>query len=211
MNQKSYTVTVFIPLLLLLGACGGKKPQRVSSLKRSSQVAMPVPRDDQNIELSFFDEEVGAFNDVESFVLDNDANQVNIALAFNDSDAQLDFNLEETTEADQDTQVVFFDFDSYKIKDDQKPAVAELKKKITQWVKDGKKVVFKGHSCKWHGTRAYNLALSGQRAQWIADYCKVPKDNVKVFGVGSEEPLVFDNSKDGQGPNRRVEVYAIAA
>jgi len=210
MNSRGILLAIFLPILLILSGCGGKKPQKVVP-RKSGTVAMPAPGDDQNIQLSFFDEEVGAFDDVEAFVLNNDESQdEELVLAANDTAGQLEFDLQET-EADEDTQVVFFDYDSYKIREDQKPAVVELKHQIKEWVNEGKTVVFKGHSCKWHGTRAYNLALSGQRAQWIADYCGVSKDNVKVFGVGSEEPLVFDDSQAGQGPNRRVEIYAIAA
>jgi outer membrane protein OmpA-like peptidoglycan-associated protein len=68
-----------------------------------------------------------------------------------------------------------------------------------------------GHACLWHGTGAYNLSLSGERAQWLADACNIAHDKVKIFGVGNEEPIVRNNTKDEQAINRRVEVYAIAA
>ena len=214
MNRRILVLGVVLPVLLTLSGCWGKKPQKVTpKKKKSEQIAMPVAGDDQSIQLSFFDEEVGAFEDVESFVLDDDANQdSDITLAFNDSDGQLDFSLEEpAVQPDQETQVVHFDYDSFNVKDDQKSTIADVNKKISKWTKQNLKVVFKGHACKWHGTRAYNLALSGQRAQWIADMCNIPKDNIKVFGVGNEEPMVFENSKDGQSANRRVEIYPIAA
>lgn len=192
--------------LLFLSGCGRKK-QQVKKVQHDP-VSMPVASD-KNPKLGFFDENVGAFDDLESFVLDDEAMQQNQYPLVTQTDKQ-SFDVAATDRTVPETEVVYFDYDSDQIRADQKNALAQIQKTVSQWIKDGQTVVFKGHSCKWHGTRAYNVALSSARAEKMAQLCNISKDRMKVFGVGNEEPIVFENSKDGQAPNRRVEIYAVS-
>ena len=213
--KKNILLVVVVLLIGLSGCFGGKKAKKVQHRREKSaqDVAMPLSGNNEEIKIGFFDENMGGFEDIEAYVLDEESPEgKDLMLAHNDELAEISFSLEEPKQQHElATKVVYFDYDSAEVQDDQKSAVDMISKKVVQWEKQGYKVVFKGHSCKWHGTRAYNIALSGQRAQCMADLCNVPKDNIKVFGVGSEEPVIFENTKEGQSPNRRVEVYAIAA
>jgi len=155
--------------------------------------------------VSFFDEDLGAFEDIETLVLDEEAaekNGKNTVLAF-----------AEPIENDEDALVVYFDYDSSKVREDQRAKLANVKKQVNSWVEEGKKVVFKGHSCTWHGTKDYNLALSNQRAGDLVQniFGNADQSQVKVFGVGNEELAAFENTFEGQAPNRRVEIYGISA
>ncbi|MEX0940374.1 MAG: OmpA family protein [Candidatus Babeliales bacterium] len=204
--MKKILFSLSFSLILILASCRDEK-QFTKPMQKSKNIAIPIPEDD-TIKLSFFDDqEVGDFDDMESFVLDDSQDDKNLSLVENEAL----FGLQES-EQNKQMRVVYFDYDSRKPRADQQETMQMLSDNIKQWTKKGYKVVFKGHSCLWHGTRAYNLALSGQRAQCLADMCQIPKDNLKVFGVGNEEPMVFDNkTKEEQGANRRVEVYPIIA
>lgn len=205
---KKFLVIPFI-LLVGLSGCGGwsKKANRTQSRRRTATKVVK-PQQDDEMKLGFFDENI---EDMESFVLDQESGTKDMALAHNEL-SEVNFSLDEPKqEPGLETQVVYFDFDSTDMRNDQKNSVNNVISKIKQWEKQGYKVVCKGHSCKWHGTRAYNLALSQQRAQCMADLCKISKNAMKVFGVGNEEPVSFENTMQGQAPNRRVEIYPISA
>ncbi|MBI2775350.1 OmpA family protein [Candidatus Dependentiae bacterium] len=201
--QKKLLVFVTLFIIVLSG-CGKKKVKREHPANLAAAVDMPVPSKGQP-KVSFFDEDLGAFEDVETLVLDEENAQKG---AKNDVLA-----LGELDQNDEDVLVVYFDYDSPKVRDDQKAKLASVKKQVDTWVDEGKKVVVKGHSCTWHGTKDYNLALSNQRASDLAQTLvgDSAKGNVKVFGVGNEELAAFENTFEGQAPNRRVEIYAINA
>ena len=57
------------------------------------------------------------------------------------------------------------------------------------------------------------MILSNDRARSLADTLQVPDDKRTVLGLGYEEPVVIQDvkTKEGQAPNRRVEIYPIAA
>ncbi|OQA36479.1 MAG: putative outer membrane lipoprotein [Candidatus Dependentiae bacterium ADurb.Bin331] len=199
-------------ILMLLGVfiiglsgCGGKRKSVTRDRGTDVAAAIDMPlASDAHPKVSFFDQDLGEFENIETFVLDDETSvpgQAAVAL----QDAQQDNQ--------KDTLVVYFDYDSTKVRKDQQKQLAAVKEQVNKWVQKGCKVVFKGHSCKWHGTKDYNMALSNQRAGELAQVC-LNDDTVeqaKIFGVGNEELVALDSSFEGQAPNRRVEVYALGA
>jgi outer membrane protein OmpA-like peptidoglycan-associated protein len=210
--MKKYMFLPIGMLIIALSGCVGSKRQKSLQSRKEKTVqgiAMPLSSDNQGLKVGFFDENIASIDDLESYILDEKSCGNYLA---QDELEEVNFTLQEAKQHPElATNVVYFDYDSTHMRADQKDVARNVSKKVDQWVKQGYKVVFKGHSCKWHGTRSYNLALSGKRAQYMADLCKVPKDNIKVFGVGNEEPMTFENTKEGQSENRRVEIYPIAA
>jgi len=210
--MKKYSFTLSLVLLSLLAGCGGKKTTIPEQPEQS--LTMPLSNNPkEKTMLSFFDDEkIPAFEEVETFVLDEDSpKQTNqkLAQAGNES-----FNLEEPKHSvDKEKCVVYFDYDSNSIRNDQKATIASLKKEIKKWIKQGYKVVFRGHSCHWSpkADSVYNMILSNERARSLADMLQVPEENRTIVGLGYEEPMVLEGTrtKEGQAPNRRVEIYPI--
>lgn len=214
--MKKGLLFVGCAFLLVLQGCKSPKawiPKRTK--KDEKKVNMPLSGDkDKSTKVSFFDSTVEAFEDMESFVLEQEAADArsHVMVAQNNTASDADFTLEEhTPTVDKETQVVYFDYDSSAVRKDQKGHVKAVQDKIAEWAKKGYKVVFKGHSCLYHGTPIYNAALSNDRAFAVAKMFDLKEDVVKVFGVGNEEPVVFENTIEKQAPNRRVEIYPIAA
>ncbi len=203
-----------LTMILAVGLLPACKKDQKSMLKRpeQEQAIMPLAFNNRDA-ISIFDE------DVEAFVLEEDnlespydrAFDTDIALAQNM--AVQDFTLEQLDTKDE-MQTVYFPYDSQEPLSNQKGALKQTVQKAKEFYESGRVICCKGHSCKWHGTRAYNLALSMNRANKIARYLEeeahIPKNRIKIFGVGNEEPVAFDETKDGQAPNRRVEIYALA-
>lgn len=63
------------------------------------------------------------------------------------------------------------------------------------------------------GPAAYNQKLSERRAQAVADYLMnvhdVQPDHVRVRGMGEEDPIASNDTKEGQRLNRRVEIETV--
>jgi outer membrane protein OmpA-like peptidoglycan-associated protein len=72
----------------------------------------------------------------------------------------------------------------------------------------GFKLVVTGYSSST-GTEARKLALSKQRAEFVAKAltsAHVPREKIIVRGLGSENPIASNATKDGRLKNQRVEV-----
>ncbi|HHF52778.1 MAG TPA: OmpA family protein [candidate division WOR-3 bacterium] len=63
------------------------------------------------------------------------------------------------------------------------------------------------------GSKAYNLKLSLQRAQSVADYlmyCQnINPDKFKIEGKGEADPIANNNTEEGRAKNRRVEIKLV--
>ena len=60
-----------------------------------------------------------------------------------------------------------------------------------------------------HGDRLYNVMLSAERANRVKAYLVkggVPSSQIKVFGLGPENPIESNATLDGRKKNRRVEI-----
>ncbi len=196
-------------LICLLPACGGrKKAKQLAQNNEIKQLQMPLALQG-DAQTYLFDE------DIEAFVLDDEsASEFNIS-AFHvaDNEQDLDFEWDEI-ETKENSSLVYFPYDGRDPRQDQQENLAKTDELALNAYKNNQKIAIKGHSCKWHGTAAYNLALSQDRALRLKEHfvndLNIPESSIKSFGVGSEEPIAFEYSIQGQAPNRRVEVAAIA-
>ncbi|MEN8763408.1 MAG: OmpA family protein [Thiogranum sp.] len=63
------------------------------------------------------------------------------------------------------------------------------------------------------GTEAYNQKLSERRAQAVADYFategQVPRQTLRVSGMGESEPIASNDTDAGRAQNRRVVIEVV--
>jgi outer membrane protein OmpA-like peptidoglycan-associated protein len=203
-------------LLLMLSGCGGSKKtssDREDRYESSQDMAMPVAHNESMV--SVFDDGLDAF------VLEDDVENpfVQEPVTVADNSRDLDISWEEPTHLKEEIRVVYFDYDSSKPLEDQQGALEDLTKKAQEIYRNDRTVCVKGHACRYHGTAAYNVALSHERATTIKEKLLdvgIPESHLKVFGVGNEEPAQSTLeghaiTLESEGPNRRVELYALAA
>ena len=118
---------------------------------------------------------------------------------------------EEEEEKEEGFKEVLFDFNGKNIKEDQEEVLKNNLAKIKQLALDGHKIVIEGHACHSAGTEDYNLKISRQRAEAVANYLiknGIEKDSIQILAHGSKMPIVEEGSKEEQALNRRVEIYA---
>lgn len=99
---------------------------------------------------------------------------------------------------------VFFEFDSWRIKDRGKLILSADAK----WLKANlhKAVTIEGH-CDERGTQAYNLVLGEKRAQAVRNYLVelgVQREQVSITSYGKTRPFCFDRNEDCYQLNRRA-------
>ena len=124
-------------------------------------------------------------------------------------------------QTDDEFKKLYFSFNHYGIRADQKEAVSYDIEQVKQLVAESDSsaqptIVIEGHACQ-EGTPAYNLALSEKRAKNVADLfvaAGVDRAAIKVVGRGQECPAeingrVVNGSREDRAPNRRVEVRVI--
>jgi OOP family OmpA-OmpF porin len=74
----------------------------------------------------------------------------------------------------------------------------------------GKTIVIEGHTDVW-GDPEYNRRLSERRAEAVKDYLVgrgVPAEQLRTEGLGEDQPLTTDPSREAQALNRRVTLRA---
>jgi outer membrane protein OmpA-like peptidoglycan-associated protein len=62
------------------------------------------------------------------------------------------------------------------------------------------------------GSIAYNIMLSEHRAKAVGDYLVdlgVPRQRIRIMGLGFERPLASNASAEGRARNRRVEIHIV--
>jgi outer membrane protein OmpA-like peptidoglycan-associated protein len=108
-------------------------------------------------------------------------------------------------------KTIFFDFNKYNLKPNQKDAI-EYNCKIAKELTDkGYDIVIEGHSCNITSSTSYNIMLSEERAKSVAKEFKkynIDENSIKTIGRGAEMPIVESGNIEQQSPNRRVEIYA---
>jgi peptidoglycan-associated lipoprotein len=103
-------------------------------------------------------------------------------------------------------RVIYFDFDSYAVKDEFRPIVeahANLLKANT-----GAKEVAEGHTDERGGSE-YNLALGQKRAEAVVQQMKVlgvGDSQLEAVSYGKERPAVDGHDEAAWAKNRRVEL-----
>jgi outer membrane protein OmpA-like peptidoglycan-associated protein len=123
-------------------------------------------------------------------------------------------------QADDEMRKLYFSFNHYGMRVDQKDSLAydieQVKQLVAQAGNTTPTIVVEGHACQ-EGARSYNVGLSEKRAKVVADIfvaAGIDKDLIKVIGRGQECPLLADGkvingSREDRAPNRRVEVRVI--
>ena len=103
-------------------------------------------------------------------------------------------------------KVVYFDFDSYVLKDEYRPLVDSFAKTLTADRK--KKVVVEGHTDE-RGGHEYNLALGQKRAEAVAKSMTLMGANetqIEAVSFGKERPAVQGSDEAAWAKNRRAEL-----
>ncbi len=103
-------------------------------------------------------------------------------------------------------RIVFFDFDSYVVKDEFRSTVEANAKVLSADAK--KKVTIEGHTDE-RGGREYNLALGQKRAEAVAkSLALLGANNTQMESVsfGKERPAVQGSDEAAYAKNRRAEL-----
>ena len=104
------------------------------------------------------------------------------------------------------TRVVYFDFDSYAVKDEYRPAIEAHAKALSTDRK--KRLAIEGHTDE-RGGREYNLALGQQRAESVAKALTLlgaTDAQVEAVSFGKERPAVPGNDEAAWAKNRRADL-----
>ena len=101
---------------------------------------------------------------------------------------------------------VYFDYDSYVIKDDYQAIIQAHAKNLIS-VKD-KKVVIEGNT-EERGSREYNLALGQKRAEAVRKALSVlgvSDSQLEAISNGEEKPKALGNDEAAYAENRRADI-----
>jgi peptidoglycan-associated lipoprotein len=105
-------------------------------------------------------------------------------------------------------RVIYFDFDSFVIKDEFKPIVETNAKRLLADRK--KQLVIEGHTDERGGSE-YNLALGQKRAEAVArslSLLGVKAEQVESVSFGKERPSASGSDEGAWAQNRRAEIKA---
>ncbi|WP_022671354.1 OmpA family protein [Hippea alviniae] len=128
------------------------------------------------------------------------------------SPEKVGISVEKTKEGTKLTipEKVLFDFNKFFLKEKAKKAlhvVAEFLKE-----QPNKKILIIGYTDNI-GSDTYNLKLSLQRAQSVADYLiyveGIDKNRIKIEGKGKSNPIAPNTTEEGRAKNRRVEIVIL--
>ena len=101
---------------------------------------------------------------------------------------------------------VHFDFNKSNIRPDAVPVLNEA---VNVLKDEGTvAVIVAGHTDSI-GTDAYNMKLSGRRANAVRDYLikhGIPAKRIRVEAFGESKPVASNDTADGRAQNRRVEL-----
>jgi peptidoglycan-associated lipoprotein len=104
-----------------------------------------------------------------------------------------------------DFQTVYFDYDSFEIRSDARPALQTNASKMSDGV--GGTVTIEGH-CDERGSAEYNLALGEKRANAVKRYLVdlgVPSSKLNVVSYGEDRPSVQGHDESAWRYNRRAD------
>ena len=103
-------------------------------------------------------------------------------------------------------RIVYFDFDSYAVRDEYRPAIETYAKLLS--ADRNKRLAIEGHTDD-RGGREYNLALGQKRAEAVAKSLALhgAKDTqVDAVSFGKERPAAQGNDESAWAKNRRAEL-----
>jgi peptidoglycan-associated lipoprotein len=104
------------------------------------------------------------------------------------------------------SRVVYFDFDSFVVKDEFRPVIETHAKVLT--TNKQKKVVIEGHTDE-RGGREYNLALGQKRAEAVAKSLTLlgaQDAQLEAVSFGKERPAAQGSDETAWAKNRRAEL-----
>jgi peptidoglycan-associated lipoprotein len=105
-------------------------------------------------------------------------------------------------------KTIFFDYDSYVVKDEFRPTVEQYAKMLN--ADKAKKLTIEGHTDE-RGGREYNLALGQKRAESVQKALSllgVPDAQVEAVSYGKERPTAQGSDEASWAKNRRAELIA---
>lgn len=225
--KKEYALV----FLMLFGLPACKKSQKIknapvlknsSTYLKNSEVEVDIPlateelafNEDKNV-LSFFDSE----DEMDALQDDQDKELLGMIDAIDNQE----FAWVDAENVASDFKTIYFDFDRYVIREDQKATVKAnveaAKELLAQKQAEGKnvKILAEGHASPETGSEAYNILLSEKRAATAASVLAdlgVARENIQVVGRGQAVPAIINGkpvtgSREEQWPNRRVEFRVI--
>lgn len=100
---------------------------------------------------------------------------------------------------------VFFDFNKYELKPESFPELDRVVKFLNEY--PNLEIELSGHTDNI-GTHEYNMKLSENRANAVAEYLTgkgIAKNRIIVVGYGETQPADTNQSEEGRQKNRRVE------
>ena len=103
-------------------------------------------------------------------------------------------------------RLVYFDYDSYVIKDEYRPLVAAHAKFLASNPK--MKVLIQGNADE-RGSREYNLALGQKRAEALKKNLatlNVKEDQLEAVSLGEEKPRCTESTDECWAQNRRADL-----
>jgi peptidoglycan-associated lipoprotein len=103
-------------------------------------------------------------------------------------------------------RIVYFDFDSFVIKNDYKAMLDAHAQALT--ANRGKKLVIEGHADE-RGGREYNLALGQKRAAAVLNSLKLlgaSEGQMEAVSFGEERPAASGSTEEAWAKNRRAEL-----
>lgn len=103
-------------------------------------------------------------------------------------------------------RVVYFDFDSFSVKDEFRSVVEGHAKALV--VQRNKRIVVEGHTDE-RGGREYNLALGQKRAEAVQRSLVLlgaTAEQIEAVSYGEERPAATGSSEDAWAKNRRAEL-----
>jgi peptidoglycan-associated lipoprotein len=105
-------------------------------------------------------------------------------------------------------RIVYFDFDSYVVRDDARPVIDVNAKALA--ANKAKKMSAEGHTDE-RGGREYNLALGQKRAEAVVralTMAGAADGQVEAVSFGKERPAVVGSDEAAYAKNRRVELVS---
>jgi peptidoglycan-associated lipoprotein len=103
----------------------------------------------------------------------------------------------------QEVKTIYFDYDKYEVRDDQKGALQGNANFLR--AHPSLKVVIEGH-CDERGSEEYNLGLGDRRANSLKEALGamgIGGDRIRTLSYGKERPVCTDSNEDCWQKNRR--------
>lgn len=110
------------------------------------------------------------------------------------------------TAASQYGRIIYFDFDSYVVRDEYRPMVNSYAKYLG--TNGQQRLTIEGHADE-RGGREYNLALGQKRAEAVRkslELLGVKETQMEAVSYGEERPAVTGSDEDAWAKNRRAEL-----